>query len=467
MRAVLLIGIHREELAFGEAVAAGLDPGRIALLRIPEGVSGSRPSQDQAFYYRTNHQELYLQVLPQVRGRYDLVLDLHAGVNEAGRCADFISGDRPLLECLLSATHPSDDLFAPGPLGHQDCLDRTSGNLRGVLLTDPQTPSRAVAPLLRAHTVIPAAIWNNPAFRYLGLEVFLPVAGPGYPADWVFARGLIEQALRCAGDCASTNPAPVRYAEGVVVGWLTGGQRRRRRWAADIGPLWGASRLGIKPVDCRGLKSAVPRSVMWTRSAPPRQASLTAYPHTLFRPGDLPMISNDMAARINAQINREFYSAYFYLGLSAQAQSMNLKGTAAWFQAKHGEEMAHAMKMYRYLIDQDAPVDLTAVPAPERVGDGVLRMFERTLEHERKVTRAINDMVDHALTEKDHATNIFLHWFVTEQIEEEATVNDIIGRLRLFGDQGQGLLMIDNELAGLAQQMAKSAAAAAAPATAA
>lgn len=172
------------------------------------------------------------------------------------------------------------------------------------------------------------------------------------------------------------------------------------------------------------------------------------------------MISNPMAAAINAQINREFYSAYLYLGLSAQAETMNLKGTAAWFLAKHGEELAHAMKMFRYLIDQDAPVSLSAVAAPESVGDGVLAIFEGTLAHERQVTRSINDLVDHALAEKDHATSIFLHWFVTEQIEEEATINDIIGRLRVFGDQGYGLLMIDNELAALAQQITAAASAA-------
>ena len=175
------------------------------------------------------------------------------------------------------------------------------------------------------------------------------------------------------------------------------------------------------------------------------------------------MISDDMASRINAQINRELYSSYFYLGLSAQAEAANLKGTAAWFMAKHNEEMTHAHKMYRYLIDQDANVELGEVAAPPPRSEGVLQMFERTLAHERAVTSAINDIVDHALSQKDHATNVFLHWFVTEQIEEEATVNDILGRLRLFGDQGQGLLLIDNELAGLAKQMAQAAGADAAP----
>ncbi|MCU0835715.1 MAG: ferritin [Chromatiaceae bacterium] len=172
------------------------------------------------------------------------------------------------------------------------------------------------------------------------------------------------------------------------------------------------------------------------------------------------MISTAMAARMNAQINRELYSAYFYLGLSAQAEAANLKGTAAWFMAKHGEEMTHSLKMYRYLIDQDAAVQLSAVAAPPGEAAGVLDMFERTLAHEREVTAAINNLVDHALSEKDHATSVFLQWFVTEQIEEEATVNDILGRLRRFGDQGQALLMIDNELSAIAKQMKQLAASA-------
>ena len=165
------------------------------------------------------------------------------------------------------------------------------------------------------------------------------------------------------------------------------------------------------------------------------------------------MISNDMSEKLNHQINREMYSAYFYLGLSAQAETANLKGAAAWFFAKYGEEMEHALKIYRYLIDQDADVSFTGIAAPPSNSEGVLHMFEQTLEHEREVTGAINELVDQALTEKDHATNVFLQWFVTEQIEEEATVNDILGRLRLFGDEGQGLFMIDNELAELARQI--------------
>jgi ferritin len=144
------------------------------------------------------------------------------------------------------------------------------------------------------------------------------------------------------------------------------------------------------------------------------------------------------------------------MSMSAHSESENLKGVAAWFMAKYDEEMAHAMKIYRYLHDQGARIELEAVDKPPSRYEGVLDMFEKTLAHERGVTSSFNDLVDTALTEKDHATNIFLQWFVTEQIEEEATVNDIIGRLKLVGERGEGLFMVDNELAGLAKQMSQT-----------
>ena len=171
------------------------------------------------------------------------------------------------------------------------------------------------------------------------------------------------------------------------------------------------------------------------------------------------MISNAMAQKLNGQINKEFYSAYFYMSMSAHSESESLKGVAAWFMAKYEEEMAHAMKIYRYLHDQGARVELEAVDKPPSEYAGVLDMFEKTLAHEQEVTASFNKLVDAALSEKDHATNIFLQWFVTEQIEEEATVNDIIGRVKLVGERGEGLYHIDNELAGVAKQIFQSAAA--------
>ena len=129
------------------------------------------------------------------------------------------------------------------------------------------------------------------------------------------------------------------------------------------------------------------------------------------------MITNDMASRMSDQLNMELYSAYFYLALSSRAETGSLKGISDWFMAKHFEEQAHAMKIYHYLKDQDVDIQLQAITAPPAEEMSVLQMLEATLEHEREVTTAINELVDHALSEKDHATNIFLQWFVTEQIE--------------------------------------------------
>lgn len=171
------------------------------------------------------------------------------------------------------------------------------------------------------------------------------------------------------------------------------------------------------------------------------------------------MISDKMASTMEKQFNMELYSAYFYLSLSSSAENLSLKGVSEWFMTKHYEEQAHAMKMYRYLKDQGVDVTLHAVDAPPSCEDmTVLQMMEATLEHECQVTTSINHLVDQALTEKDHATNIFLQWFVTEQIEEEATVGEVLGRLRLFGDKPEGLLMIDTELGNAAAQMASAGA---------
>ena len=170
------------------------------------------------------------------------------------------------------------------------------------------------------------------------------------------------------------------------------------------------------------------------------------------------MISNDMAARVNAQVNMELYSAYFYLALSSHAESGSLKGVSDWFMAKHYEEQAHAMKMYRYLKDQGADVNLQPVAAPPAGDLTVLQMLDATLTHEREVTASIHALVDHALASKDHATNSFLQWFVTEQIEEEATVSEVLGRLRLFGEKPEGLLMLDKELGAMAATMVQAGA---------
>ena len=165
------------------------------------------------------------------------------------------------------------------------------------------------------------------------------------------------------------------------------------------------------------------------------------------------MLKPDIAEKINQQINREFFSAYLYMDMSAKAENAGFRGMSAWFMAKYREENEHAMKMYRYLLDHGTPVVLDAISNPSVEYHGPLNLFEQTLQHEQQVTVSIHELVDAVMTDRDHATYIFLQWFVTEQTEEEATVSDIIAQLKLVGERGEGLYMIDKELAGLATSM--------------
>ena len=158
------------------------------------------------------------------------------------------------------------------------------------------------------------------------------------------------------------------------------------------------------------------------------------------------MLSEKMTDALNNQLNKEIYSAYLYMSMSAYSSYSGLKGFANWFMVQYQEEMAHAMKIYDYIDNQGQQVKLVAINQPPTEFESPLDMFEKTLKHEQFVTKSINDLVDLAISEKDHATNIFLQWFVTEQIEEEGNDNGIISRLRIVGDNGNGLLMVDKEL---------------------
>lgn len=159
------------------------------------------------------------------------------------------------------------------------------------------------------------------------------------------------------------------------------------------------------------------------------------------------MLSAKILAAMNKQLNNELYSAYIYLSMSAYSTHIGLKGFANWFMVQYQEEMMHAMKIYDYINNQGGPVKLMAMAQPPTEFESPLDMFEKTLKHERFITKCINDLVDLAIKEKDHATNIFLQWFVTEQIEEEANDNDILAKLKLVGKKGDALLMLDKELA--------------------
>lgn len=158
------------------------------------------------------------------------------------------------------------------------------------------------------------------------------------------------------------------------------------------------------------------------------------------------MISKAMVDIINKQINNEMYSAYLYMAMSADASSKGLNGFAKWFMVQYHEEMLHAMKFYNYLLDQGAEVHLQTIKEPPKTFASARDMFEKTLEHERFVTKSINEIADLAQKEQDHATYAFIQWYVTEQIEEEKNDTEILQRLKLAGDTGPGLFMLDAAL---------------------
>lgn len=158
------------------------------------------------------------------------------------------------------------------------------------------------------------------------------------------------------------------------------------------------------------------------------------------------MIDPKMTEALCSQINAEMYSAYLYLSMSSYASFSGLKGGANWFAIQAREEMTHAQKLYDYVNSQGERVVLDAIEKPPSEFTSLLNAFEETLAHEQKVTSLINALADLAVEQKDHATAIFLQWFVTEQIEEEESAKELIDRLKLAGDSGSGLFMIDKEL---------------------
>jgi ferritin len=158
------------------------------------------------------------------------------------------------------------------------------------------------------------------------------------------------------------------------------------------------------------------------------------------------MISNDMAKALNDQINKELYSAYLYLGMSAHAERHGMPGIAKWLFIQTQEEMSHAQKIYQYVLRQGAVIELEQIDKPHVDAENALALFEQVLDHEKLVTASINNLVDIAVKERDHATEVFLQWFVNEQVEEEENACQIIDQLKLAGSAGGGLFMIDREL---------------------
>ena len=158
-------------------------------------------------------------------------------------------------------------------------------------------------------------------------------------------------------------------------------------------------------------------------------------------------INRKIQDAINKQINHEFYSAYLYLSMSAYFESINLKGFAHWMRTQAKEEDEHAMKLYKFLVERGGKVILSEIEKPPLEWKSPLDAIESAYKHEQKVTEMINGLVNLAAVEKDRATEVFLQWFVNEQVEEENSTNELVQKLKLVGDSGNGLLMIDSELA--------------------
>jgi ferritin len=158
------------------------------------------------------------------------------------------------------------------------------------------------------------------------------------------------------------------------------------------------------------------------------------------------MLSDSMNKALNDHINAELYSAYLYMSMNAFFKSINLDGFAAWMHAQALEETEHAQKFYDFVNQRGGRVVLGAIDAPPGSWDSPLAVFEDTLAHEQKVTSLINNLMEVAIQEKDHATQIFLQWFVTEQVEEEENVGGVLEQLRLMGEAKGGLFMLDREL---------------------
>lgn len=154
-----------------------------------------------------------------------------------------------------------------------------------------------------------------------------------------------------------------------------------------------------------------------------------------------------MTTALNEQIKWEMYSANLYLAMSAYLQDAGLTGFAHWMRVQYQEETAHALKFYDFLLTRGGQVTMLPIDAPADAWPNVLEVYEATLKHEQEVTRRINDLVHLAKEERDFATDIFLQWFVSEQVEEEETLKDIISKLRLIKGEGQGMLMLDKDMA--------------------
>ncbi|MHA7108574.1 ferritin [Sunxiuqinia elliptica] len=160
------------------------------------------------------------------------------------------------------------------------------------------------------------------------------------------------------------------------------------------------------------------------------------------------MLKETVLEALNKQINAEMHSAYLYLSMSAYFEDQGLSGFANWMKVQYQEELSHSLKIFDFVNERNGRVILEPIASVPTEFDGVIDVYEKTLEHEQKVTEMINQLMDVAVKASDHATQSFLKWFVDEQVEEEANVNELLDNLKLINGQGNGVFMLNRELQG-------------------
>lgn len=158
------------------------------------------------------------------------------------------------------------------------------------------------------------------------------------------------------------------------------------------------------------------------------------------------MLNSNVKEILNEQINKEFYSAYLYFAMSAYFSEIGLYGFANWTKIQAMEEIDHGLIIFDYLLDRNAKITLKQIDCPEVEFNSPKQVFEKILEHEKYVTSLIDSIAVKALDECDLTTKNFINWYISEQVEEEKNTDDILTRLKLFGDNGASLFLLDKEL---------------------
>ena len=203
---------------------------------------------------------------------------------------------------------------------------------------------------------------------------------------------------------------------------------------------------GFDETETRQIDREVTQRIPHTLKRPIGVSAVRGRRHEHKKNGVCTMLNSKIEDAFNKQLNAELYASYLYLSMSADFEAKNMRGMSRWMKMQSQEEYGHAMKFYGQLIERGGRIKLTSIDAPKPEWATVLAAFEDAYKHECKVTGMIHDMMNLAISEKDHAAVVFLQWFVKEQVEEEGSVLEIVDQLKMIGDAPGPLFMLDHHL---------------------